>query len=440
MCSPHDPKHTSVESRALRFIVLMGFVSLFADITYEGARGITGPYLALLGASPGVVGFVGGLGELVGYGLRLASGYLADRTRDYWLLTALGYGINLLAVPALALAGRWEVAAFFVVAERLGKAIRAPSRDAMLSNASRQIGTGLGFGIHELLDQIGAVTGPLVVAATMFLTGNRYQAGFSVLFVPAVIALVILFISRRLYPDPACLEKTTSKKTKSAGRESAMCESDFDQMEQGPQQRSIAGETLHDHESRGVEPLLLEYMAFTAVSIAGFTHFQLISYHLKVGSIVPDAYIPILFAVAMGVDAVVALPVGWLFDKKGLPILTVLPALTIPIPFLVFTRSYLAAIVGVTLWGAAMGVQETVMRASIAEIVPMGRRGFAYGIFNTVYGAAWFLGSGAMGLLYDISISYAITLAVALELVSLLLILSITRRTLALQKHHKNAS
>lgn len=393
---------------ALRFIVLMGFVSLFADITYEGARGITGPYLGLLGAGPGVVGFVGGLGELVGYGLRLISGYLADRTRNYWLLTVLGYGINLLAVPALALAGRWEAAAFLIVAERLGKAIRAPSRDAMLSHASRQVGTGLGFGLHELLDQIGAVTGPLVVAATMFLTGNRYQAGFAVLFVPAVIALAILLLSRRLYPDPEALEAT------GRGHDDELAE--------------------HRSDGRQGEPLLWRYIAFTAVSVAGFTHFQLISYHLKMQAVVPDVYIPILFAVAMAVDAAVALPVGWLFDRKGLLTLMVLPALTVPVPFFAFSRSYSAAFIGVLLWGAAMGVQETVMRAAIAEIVPLRKRGLAYGIFNTAYGTAWFLGSSAMGVIYDIDISYVIALAVVLELASVPLLLSVRRRVLAVNR------
>ncbi|MEW6245050.1 MAG: MFS transporter [Bacillota bacterium] len=391
----------SNKTRAVRFIVLMGLISLFADMTYEGARGITGPYLSYLGASAAVVGFVGGLGELVGYGLRLLTGYWADRTRRYWVLTIIGYSINMLAVPLLALAGRWEVAAFLIIAERLGKAIRTPSRDAMLSHATRQVGTGWGFGLHEALDQVGAVSGPLIVAATMFFAHNRYQAGFGVLLIPAVLALTILFISRQLYPNPQDLE------------------------------------TQHTHyqviKDGRLPRVFWLYTAFMAVSIAGFTRFQLVSYHLRAEGVVPDFQIPILFAVAMGMDALVALPIGRLFDKRGLLTLLALPALTLPIPFLVFSRAYVSVLLGVVLWGAAMGVQETVMKAAVAEIVPPERRGTAYGVFNLGFGLAWFLGSAAMGILYDVNVSYVIALAVVLELISVPLIFLVRRAVKAAQ-------
>lgn len=373
--------------KALRFIFLMGIVSLLADVTYEGGRSITGPFLSLLGASATAVGFVGGLGELLGYGLRLLSGYMADRTRRYWLFTILGYSLNLLAIPLLALAGRWEVAGFLIVAERLGKAIRTPSRDAMLSYATRQVGTGWGFGLHELMDQIGAVSGPLIVAAVLFFKAGDYRSAFLVLFLPAALGLLAVFISRILYPDPQVLETTTGK---AASR---------------------------PYQVRPPRVFWL-YILFTTFSIAGFVHFQLISYHFKLQGVVPDAQIPILFALAMGVDALVALPIGWLFDRKGLSTLALLPLCTILIPFLVFSSNYSIALLGMILWGAAMGIQETIMRAALAEITPMERRGLAYGIFNTAFGLAWFLGSTLMGALYSFSITYVILAAVALELVS----------------------
>ena len=157
---------------ALKFVVLLGVVSLFADMTYEGARSITGPYLAILGASATAVGIVAGFGELIGYALRLVSGYISDRTGKYWTVTLFGYFINLLAVPLLALAGSWEVAAFLMITERMGKAIRNPSRDAMLSHATQSIGRGWGFGLHEAMDQIGAILGPLIVATVLYLNGG----------------------------------------------------------------------------------------------------------------------------------------------------------------------------------------------------------------------------------------------------------------------------
>lgn len=84
---------------AVRFIIALGTISLFADVTYEGARGVNGPFLATLGASAAVVGIASGAGELAGYLLRLAGGVAVDRTRAYWPLTIIGYIINLLAVP-----------------------------------------------------------------------------------------------------------------------------------------------------------------------------------------------------------------------------------------------------------------------------------------------------------------------------------------------------
>ncbi|HEX9371654.1 MAG TPA: MFS transporter, partial [Roseiflexaceae bacterium] len=190
---------------ALRFVVLLGVVSLFADMTYEGARSITGPYLAVLGASATVVGIVAGFGELIGYGLRLVSGYLSDRTGRYWAITLVGYAVNMLAVPLLALAGNWEIAALLMIAERTGKAIRTPARDAMLSHATSEMGRGWGFGLHEAMDQIGAVLGPLIVAAVLYVRGD-YQTGFALLLIPALLALGVLVAARLLYPHPRDLE------------------------------------------------------------------------------------------------------------------------------------------------------------------------------------------------------------------------------------------
>lgn len=381
---------------AFRLIVLMGMVSLFADVTYEGARSITGPYLSLLGASAAAVGFVGGLGELFGYGLRLFSGYLADRTGRHWLIAILGYVVNLLAVPLLALAGRWEVAALLIVAERLGKAIRAPSRDAILSHASRQVGSGVGFGLHETLDQIGALTGPLVVAGVLYLRGGQYRPAFAVLLAPALVALVFLAVSRALYPRPETLEAAPDQ----------------------PVKRPDDGK---------LPRVFWMYTLFTAASIGGFAHFQMVSYHFKVQGVVPDPQIPVLFAVAMGVDALVALPAGHLFDRKGLLTLAALPVLAVPLPFLVFSRSYHLAIAGMVLWGVATAVQETIMRAGIAELIPATRRGVAYGIFNTVFGVAWFAGSTVMGVLYELGIPYVILFALVMELASVPLIFLVAR-------------
>jgi len=375
------------------FIILLGIVSLFGDITYEGARSVTGPYLATLGASAGVVGLVAGIGEFSGYALRFAFGYLADRTKAYWLLTFVGYGL-ILSIPLLAFAGYWQLAAVLIILERMGKAIRSPARDTMLSYATKEVGRGWGFAVHEALDQVGAIVGPLVFFLVFLFHGN-YGEGFTLLWIPALLTLVVLAIARKKFPVPQKLES--------------------------PGQASQQGDT-------GKLPRVFWlYTAFTFLSMAGFAHFQLISYHLKVQSIVPDVQIPIVYAVAMGIDGLAALLVGKTYDRIGLRSLLALPLLTLPIPFLTFSHSYSLVLVGIALWGAVVGVQETIMRAAIADITPIERRGFAYGVFNTAYGAGWFLGSALMGLLYEFSINYLILFAVVMELMSIPLFLSVRR-------------
>lgn len=365
---------------ALKFIVLMGVVSLFADMTYEGARSITGPYLAVLGASGTTVGIVAGFGEFIGYGLRLVSGYISDRTGRYWTLTILGYGVNLLAVPLLALAGHWEFAAFLIVIERMGKAIRTPARDAMLSHATEKIGRGWGFGLHEALDQVGAVLGPVIVAAFLYLNGG-YRAGFAFLLIPALMALAVLLVSSFLYPYPRDFEAKTPKL-----------------------------------EAAGIQRVFWLYLAGAGFIAAGYADFPLIAYHFEKTSVASENWIPVFYAVAMGVDAISALIFGRLFDRIGVSALVLSSLISMLFAPLVFLGGFYYALSGMVLWGIGMGAQESVMRAAIAEMVPADRRGSAYGIFNTGFGVSWFLGSALMGYLYDYSIHHLIAFSVIMQL------------------------
>jgi len=375
------------------FIVLLGIVSLFGDVTYEGARSVTGPYLATLGASASVVGLVAGVGEFVGYALRLASGYLADRTKAYWFLTFVGYGL-LLSIPLLAFAGYWQLAIVLIILERMGKAIRNPARDTMLSYATKKVGRGWGFAVHEALDQVGAIIGPIVFSLVL-LSHAGYREGFTLLWIPALLTLAVLTLARKKVPSPQRLEAPEE-----TGRQ------------------NIQGK---------LPRVFWLYTLFTLFSVAGFANFQLISSHLKVQAIVPDAQIPIIYAIAMGVDALAALVVGKTYDRIGLTSLLAVPLLTLPIPFLAFSYSYSLVLISIILWGVVMGIQETIMRAAIADMTPVGRRGFAYGVFNTAYGAGWFLGGALMGLLYELSINHLILFAVVMELISIPLFFLVRR-------------
>lgn len=387
-----DKKASQKRTKALQFIVLMGLVSLFGDIVYEGARGVSGPYLALLGASASVVGLVGGLGEFIGYALRLFSGFIADRTKAYWLFTFIGYGL-LFSIPLLSLANTWWVAAIFIILERAGKAFRSPARDTILSYATKEVGRGFGFGIHEALDQIGAIIGPLIFSFILFFGGD-YRSGFSILWIPALVVIGILFIARNQFPHPEKLE--TSKESEN-------------------KDNKIFSRTF------------ILYSLFTFLAVAGFANFPLISYHLKIESIMSDVQIPTLFALAMGVDALIALLIGRAYDRLGLRTLIVIPLFSLFIPFLAFSNSMASVIIGIIMWGIVLGVHETIMRAAVADLTSISRRGSAYGIFNTIYGLSWLLGGTLMGILYEISVSYLIILAILFELASIPVLLALRR-------------
>lgn len=375
--------------KAFRFVVLLGIVSLFADLTYEGARSVTGPFLGILGASGAVVGTVSGLGELIGYVLRLFTGYIADRSRRYWALTILGYVVNMGAVPFLALAGRWEIAAGLIVAERLGKAIRTPARDAMLSYAASQVGRGRAFGMHEALDQIGAILGPLMIAAVLYTRGSYHEA-FAWLAIPASLGILFLLAARFIYPTPRDFEIGQS-----------------------------------ELQTKKLPRVYWIYLCAAALIAAGYADFPLIGYHFKKTGIVSDQWIPIFYSVAMGVDAAAALFFGRLFDRKGLSVLigsTAISAFFAPFAFL---GDIHWAIVGVTLWGIGMGAQESIMRAAVSAMVPSDRRASAYGLFNAVFGISWFLGSVLMGFLYDRSILWLILFSVSIQSMSLIFLFRI---------------
>ncbi|MCX7975275.1 MAG: MFS transporter [Candidatus Aminicenantes bacterium] len=375
---------------AFQFIVLMGLVSLFSDMTYEGARSLTGPYLGLLGASAFVVGLVAGLGEFIGYALRLATGVVADRTRNYWLLAFIGYGLNLLAVPLLALAGRWEIAALLIIAERIGKAIRKPARDAMMSYAVRQVGPGYGFAIEEFLDQIGAMLGPLLLALIVYLNkglGNlgSYRRGFAFLLWPALVAMVFLFVSRFRFPSPEKFES---------------------------QEKWI---------KKKLDRRFMIYLIGLSFLAAGFADFPLIAFHFQKQHILAGASIPLVYTLAMGLDAIGALFFGRLYDRLGLGALmfsTLLSSLFAPLIFL--SRSLPIIFLGITCWGIGLGAQESVVKAVIANLVAPEKRATAYGIFNALFGLAWLAGSALMGFLYEVKIIFLVLFSVMAQLLAVL--------------------
>jgi len=377
-------KHSRVSQIAFKFVLIIGIVNLFADMTYEGARSITGPFLESLGASALAVGVVAGGGELLGYTLRSIAGYIADKTHKYWLVIVAGYIVNMLAVPALALAGNWPVAAALMIAERTGRGIRKPAVDAMISYAGKSIGRGWVFGLNEGLDQTGATFGPLIVAFVLF-KHEGYHIGFGVLLVPALLCLATLLFARLSYPEPQKLEGTST-------------------------------ELL---ETKGLSKVFWIYVTAGALIAAGFADFSLISFHFKKIGNVSDTEVALFYAAAMGAGAITNLVFGRLFDRLGFSIAAIaFVAGGMFAPF-VFLGHFWLVLTGMILWGVGMGAQNSLLKAMLSNVIPAAKRSTGFGLYYTVFGVAWFIGSAVMGFLYDKSLTTLIAFSMICQLVAL---------------------
>ncbi len=373
---------------------MIGVISLFADFTYEGSRSIIGQYLGLLGAGAFVIALITGGGELLGYGLRLFSGRSADKTGRYWPITIAGYVLQMTVVPLLALATSLPVAALLIILERVGKATRNPPRDAMLAHASKQMGYGWGFGVQEALDQFGALFGPLFLALLLAIHHDDYKLAFASLAVPAAITLFLVVVARLVYPRPAELEAAAPAEVT----------------------------------TQGLPRVFWVYLAAAGLVGAGFADFPLIAYHFERSHIVATPLVPVFYAVAMAVSGVGSLAFGRLYDRAGIRVLIPLTIVTAVYAPLVFLGGFWASLVGVSLWGLGMGVQESIIPAAVAPMVASNRRASAYGLFTGAYGIAWFLGSTAIGALFGVSFAVVVAFSLVVQVAALPAFVAVTRQ------------
>ena len=391
-------------SQAMIFIILFGIVSLFSDMTHEGASSIRGAYMSLLGASAGAIGFVSGLGELIGYSMRYVFGKLTDKTKRYWIMTIAGYVLDVLAVPALALVGEhgWIAACGLLIIQRMGKAIKKPAKDTIMSFAASQEGVGKSFGIQEVLDQIGAFLGPVLLYVVMLFktegsTFEIYSRCFAVLAVPGAITILLLLITKYKFPNPENFEPEEKRFTPFK-----------------------------------VKKEFIFYIAGISLFAFGFIDYSIIIMHVsktytnisaqltETSSLVNSGTLPLLYAGAMLVDAVAALVFGLMYDKKGVKALAWSTVISAPFAILVFgTKSTSALLLGIALWGVGMGAQESILKAAVTKMVPKSSRATGYGVFECSFGVFWFLGSWLLGVLYDISIPAMITVSVVSQLAAI---------------------
>lgn len=375
-------------SGAMAFITLMGIVSLFSDMTHEGARSILGEYLNLAGASAATIGFVSGIGELCGYSLRLLSGFAADKTKRYWTLVIVGYTMQVLAIPALALIPEngWVAACALVIIERIGKAIKKPAKNTLVSFAASEVGIGKGFAYQEFLDQFGAFLGPVMLFIIASVKGtsslfSTYRVCFAVLGIPALITILLVVFSKIKYPHPEMFDTAKEETVKFRFQRSFVL-----------------------------------YMAAICLFAFGFADFTLITLHAAKTQAFPTSTLSLLYAAAMAVDAFAALYFGWLFDKVGLKALIVSTLCSTFFACFVFlTGDPVLMGIGIIMWGIGMGAQESIMKAAVSRIIPRSMRSTGFGIFETGFGVAWFLGSWLLGALYDIDPVWLAAVSVAVQ-------------------------
>ncbi|MEF3254837.1 MAG: MFS transporter [Deferribacterales bacterium] len=388
------------KKKAYQLIILLGFVSLFGDIIYEGARGVSGQYLQVLGVNATRVGLIVGVGEFAGYLFRLISGYFADKTKSYWFFTILGY-LLLLSIPLISLTDSWQIVAILTIVERVGKGIRTPARDTIVSHASKQIGSGLTFGISEFIDQIGSIIGPLIFTYVLYnITSNNlissYQKGFSITLLPYLILLIILLITYKEFKNSEELENRLSLQ---------------------PRKDKLPS-------------IFHIYTIFTFITTSGFISFSIIGFHLKKYNIISDHYIPLLYALAVGaIDAITGLTIGKYYDilnKKstnrlsGINLLLIIPISTIITSLFVFNFNIYIILIGIIFFGITLGLQEVILKAIVSDIIHIDKRSTAYGILNISTGTACFFGATLSGYLYDISITFLIVFLIITQLVSIL--------------------
>ena len=398
-----DPKKKKL-SQAMVFIVLFGVVSLFSDMTHEGASSIRGAYLSLLGASAATIGFISGLGELIGYSMRYVFGKLTDKSKKYWPMTIAGYVLDIIAVPLLALVGEhgWVAACGLLVVQRMGKAIKKPAKDTIMSFAASQEGVGKSFGIQEVLDQIGAFLGPVLLYLVMLFqtdgsTFEIYSKCFAVLAIPGAVTLVLLIITRCKFPNPEHFE---------------------------PEPKEYIPFKMKKE--------FILYIAGISLFAFGFIDYSIIIMHVsrtytglasglsETSSLVTTGSLPLLYAGAMLVDAVAALVFGLLYDKNGVKALVWSTVISAPFAIFVFAfDSVPMLLLGIALWGVGMGAQESILKAAVTSMVPKASRATGYGIFECSFGVFWFLGSWLLGILYDASIPAMIAVSVITQLAAI---------------------
>lgn len=384
---------------ALRFVAWFGLVSALGDFVYEGARSVIGPFLATKGATAATVGLVTGIGEAVALVFRLFTGPLSDRTGRPWPQTILGYALTMVCVPLIALTGNLPAAAALYNGERFGKAVRSPARDTMLAHASAVVGVGRTFGLHEALDQSGAIVGPLVIALILG-AGGSLNLSFALLAIPGAAALIVLTRLRLAVPRPE----------------------DYD-----PQASVSDAKRLRL--AADLPRRFWLYSAFSAATMLGFATWALLAFHLVRQGVVSTSAVPVLYAGAMAAAAAAALVSGRLYDRFGFRGLTALPVLAAVVPALSFSTSVAAVVVGAIVWGVAMGVHDSTMRAAVTDLVPRHRRGAGYGVFTAIYGIAWLVGAAGIGLLYEHGIGVTEAVVAAVQVVALVLLVPLLRES-----------
>jgi MFS family permease len=374
------------KEKGSRNIVALGFVSLFTDISSEMVFGLLPLFLtSQLGASRALLGLVEGTAEMLGYTVRMASGAASDRVQKRKPLVIIGYSISAVSKPFFAFASGWVDAFVVRSIDRVGKGIRTAPRDALISESVHESKVSRAFGLHRSMDQAGAIIGPLIAFALFPFIG--FTGIFYLSLVPGAIAIIILifFVKEKFVP--------VQIKQSVAGNVRAVL----------AEKRFVA---------------LLAIMGIFSVGAFNFSFVLIRGSDLGLG----NDMVVLLYAIINGAHTLVGFPAGILADRIGREAMLsisygVFLASTV---LMLWSTSSAHAYVLAAVYGAYIGIAETVQRALVPRYVASQFRGTAYGLYNLVIGFSFLAANVIFGLLLDSSgIAAAATYSIATSVVAI---------------------
>ncbi|MGB3341752.1 MAG: MFS transporter [bacterium] len=352
------------ESKPKKNIFILGLVSLFTDLSSQMVYPLVPEFLISIGASKAIIGMIEGVAESTASLFRTIFGRLSDKLKKRKLFIFLGYGLSALSKPFLYLANVWTVVLGVRFSDRMGKAIRTPARDALISTSVDPSEKGKAFGLHRAMDRIGAIGGPILAMLVLSLFSDNVRLVFLLSVIPGILALFFVRFAK---------------------------ETSIEQHGDVPIKRNSL-------RNASFIIFLVSNIIFT---LGNSSNAFLILRAREAGLTI--IMIPVIWVV-YNISCTISSPIfGSLSDRIGRKPIIITSFLFYSFVYFLFgiTKNLLMIWVLFAAYGIYYGLSAGVFRAYIADLVEPKNRATAYGIFNTGIGLALLPASLIMGALWD---------------------------------------